>query len=126
MTLTAQQIFDTVATHLLKQGKRATNLHGTCVYRGEGGTKCAVGCLIADEEYNPKMEGCSVSVLWREGWLPERLKEHFHLLVDLQGTHDLDMDPERRADVKASLLRSLRNQASEHNLNTDCLPDDCA
>lgn len=60
--MTNQQIFDKVALHLLKQGKRAMSDWGnpnglSCSYRGEDGTSCAVGCLIPDEHYVPAMEG---------------------------------------------------------------------
>lgn len=56
-----QEIFDKVATHLLKQGKRAERDYDTiqkgCAYRGQENTKCAVGCLIKDEFYSTKLEG---------------------------------------------------------------------
>ena len=54
---TAQQIFDTVATHLIKQGKPALNAAGLCRYRGLEGSKCAFGVLISDEMYHDKFEG---------------------------------------------------------------------
>ncbi len=57
--LTNQQIFTKVRNHLLAQNGRAFN-GDNCAYRGEGGTKCAVGCLIADEHYNPECEGIAV------------------------------------------------------------------
>lgn len=48
-----QEVFTKVATHLLKQGRRALfaekNGFRSCAYRGDNGTKCAVGCLIKDE-----------------------------------------------------------------------------
>ena len=46
-----QELFDKIATHLLTQGARSENSLGKCLYRGEFGRKCAVGCLISDEEY---------------------------------------------------------------------------
>lgn len=59
-----QQIFDRVATHLLRQGvqSRAPSREAgyVCMYRGDNGTSCAVGCLIKDEGYNPQMEGVVV------------------------------------------------------------------
>jgi len=54
--LTPQQIFDKVATHLMTQGKQAHNERNECVYRGLGGTSCAMGCLIPDECYDQGME----------------------------------------------------------------------
>ena len=55
-----QELFDKIATHLLTQGARSESSIGRCLYRGDFGSKCAVGCLISDEEYDPKMEGSSV------------------------------------------------------------------
>ena len=62
-----QQIYDQVATHLLKQ--KATSM-GTdpeypekeiCAYRGDGGKMCAVGCLIKDEFYDVNLENSSIN-----------------------------------------------------------------
>lgn len=53
----AQEIFNKVATHLLTQGKRSVASDGSCMYRGPEGTKCAIGCLIEDDEYHPLLEG---------------------------------------------------------------------
>lgn len=48
-----QTVFNMVLKHLRKQGKRAMNRNESCRYRGPNGTKCAVGALIADEDYKP-------------------------------------------------------------------------
>ena len=53
---TKQQVFNKVAKHLLKQNERATNADGGCMYRGEAGTKCAVGCLIPDKKYTEELD----------------------------------------------------------------------
>lgn len=62
-----QTIFDKVAKHLLTQRKRAqSNRGGTggaCVYRSSDGSKCAIGCLISDENYDSQIEGIVVSDL---------------------------------------------------------------
>jgi hypothetical protein len=58
--LTNQQIFDRVATHLLRQGKRSMDSRGDCLYRSPEGLSCAVGCLIPDEAYLPTFEGLTV------------------------------------------------------------------
>ena len=56
--MTDQELFDKVAAHLLKQGVRAeSQFAGGCAYRGENGTKCAAGVLIADEHYSDVLEG---------------------------------------------------------------------
>ena len=55
-----QEIFDEVATHLLTQNaKSVRHLPGLlieCAYRGLNGMKCAIGCLIPDEQYHPGLE----------------------------------------------------------------------
>lgn len=55
--MTRQEIFNTVATALLAQGKASYARYGGCLYRGPDGTKCAVGHLIPDEKYRPSLEG---------------------------------------------------------------------
>lgn len=59
-----QQTFNTVSAHLLNQNERSLADYRSkqgCAYRGENGLKCAVGALITDEFYLPKLEGSMVS-----------------------------------------------------------------
>jgi hypothetical protein len=60
--MTQQEIFDKVALHLLRQGKRATydGESFICRYRAFDGTSCAIGCLIEDKWYSSGLEGCSI------------------------------------------------------------------
>lgn len=55
-----QEIFNTVVTHLAKQGWQRSTGEGpfkeTCVYRGPNGRKCAAGALIKDAFYTPDLE----------------------------------------------------------------------
>lgn len=53
-----QEVFDTVAKHLLTQKQISANL-AACLYRGHSGLKCAIGCLIPDELYDPAMDDSS-------------------------------------------------------------------
>jgi hypothetical protein len=83
---TAQQVFDQAVTHLRTQGKRAvihSNIGGSrCRYRTSSGLKCAAGCFIADDEYDPEMEGRSfTSVLF-----PDTINKN--LICELQTVHD--------------------------------------
>lgn len=60
-----QDIFNTVATHLLTQNRRAMGPTSdsamyACVYRGPDGLKCAAGVLIKDEHYKPELENNNV------------------------------------------------------------------
>lgn len=54
-----QELFDMVAGHLLRQAKMSKNL-ARCLYRGPEGLKCAVGCLISDENYKVSLEGLRI------------------------------------------------------------------
>jgi hypothetical protein len=61
--MTHEEIFDTVARHLLAQKKRSMGPNGQnqkCLYRGPDGLKCAIGCLIPDELYHKCFEGESI------------------------------------------------------------------
>jgi hypothetical protein len=104
-------VFYTVRDHLLAQNRRAVNDTGMCAYRGKDGTKCAVGCLILDDEYSTDMEGKPVKELWQMGMLPHRLVPYVGLLDRLQGIHD------------ARLVRSWELQLRE--LEEELLADNC-
>lgn len=91
-TATAQQVFDHISAHLLRQRKRSLRSLGLdakkdqwCAYRGAGQTKCAAGCLFDDSEYDPKFEGRSWSALVYDKVVPGR---HSRLIRALQGVHD--------------------------------------
>lgn len=114
--MTDQDIFDTVAQHLLTQNRRST-LGAMCEYRGADGLKCAVGCLIPDELYLREMEGYTatdsrvkpalVSALGRSRDIP------MALLVALQKCHDMYEPHQWREQLKAI--------AKSHNLSSEKL-----
>ena len=89
--MTDQEIFNKVAAHLLRQGKRAVE-RGKCVYRTSEGLSCAVGCLIAPEAYSALLEeqGAASSdvraALRASGIEPTYLT--MGLLLTLQDLHD--------------------------------------
>lgn len=90
-----QQVFDQVAVHIIAQGRRAQD-YGSCRYRTEDGLKCAVGCLIPDELYDPHLEGASV--------MRDRVQDtlnkiwtkispaQYCLLKALQNAHDMTLE----------------------------------
>lgn len=85
---TAQEVFDQITQHLLRQGKAARSGTGACRYRVElkgEVLKCAAGCLIADDEYDSKWEGIDWKHLAAQGLLPSR---HFNLIHAFQEIHD--------------------------------------
>lgn len=64
MSMTKQEIYNKVRTHLLTQNAQAVTVgkNGeTCAYRGDDGLTCAVGCLIPDEQYRTTFEGMGVT-----------------------------------------------------------------
>ena len=83
-----QEVFDQVAEHLIKQGKASRRMeHGSnvCLYHNEEGLKCAAGCLIGKDEYNPKFEGQAWTALVMDLAVP---RDHVTLIRDLQEVHD--------------------------------------
>lgn len=82
---TAQQVFDQVAEHLLKQKLISVDDQGICQYRGPAGLKCAAGCLIGDDEYKEYFESFSWRELFNMGYVPEN---HLELIKELQRLHD--------------------------------------
>jgi hypothetical protein len=88
---TAQEIFDTVVTHLRKQGCKSEDENG-CLYRTPDGLSCAVGALIPSQAYSPAMENKSLNKLLESGLLPLDLQDEFtkhrDLLIELQDIHD--------------------------------------
>jgi hypothetical protein len=87
--MTDQEIFDTVAKHLIAQGKQSLlpqvagdSEYNGCAYRGENGTKCAIGCLIPDELYNPIIENTSVQVFFDTVSATEFVRGHNVSAVD--------------------------------------------
>lgn len=85
---TKQQVFDHVVRHLINQGAPAVTHHGACKYRMPNGTSCAVGCLIPEDRYDPRMEGITIEDLaTRYPHLGIR-SDLVPLLRDLQEVHD--------------------------------------
>ena len=114
--MTNQQLFDTVATHLLTQRTRSIatkNGVTRCAYRGRKGTRCAIGCLIPDDRYDATFEGFAVkkpeirkAAGLRSAQLP--------LAEELQQIHDMIIHP--------SLWRgALRIVARERRLSMSVL-----
>lgn len=108
--VSAQEIFDYVARHLARQGRKSM-YEKECRYRGPGNTMCAVGCLIKDNEYYPAMEGRTMNGII----LPPRFLEHTNLLRQLQLVHD-SVDVEEWPQV-------LRGVAAQFHLNTSAADD---
>jgi hypothetical protein len=123
--MNAQEIFDTVARHLMTQGAQALRKKPglndeTCAYRGDDGKKCAVGALIPDNIYVPEMDqGTDTSVRALLRRFPTELPAYFYentdLLDQLQDVHDDNPDGDFRYD--------LEHVAEGHGLSTAVLEE---
>jgi hypothetical protein len=87
---TAQEVFDIVAVHMLRQNKRSIcrinrKSYIGCAYRGDNGLKCAAGCLIPDEIYNHHFESIPWRLLVDNHDFPHN---HARLITKLQYIHD--------------------------------------
>lgn len=82
---TTEEVFEYIRHHLLTQMKRCVDDKGDCLYRNKQGLKCAAGCLIADDEYDPNMEYKKWYSLVIEKFVP---KEHRELIRKMQYIHD--------------------------------------
>jgi len=82
-----------IKTHLLKQNKKALIGIGIgCAYRSSNGLKCAIGCLIPDDVYDPKMEGDLDELLDKFPEMREvfgiQKDDDLEFLLDAQSVHD--------------------------------------
>lgn len=63
--LSNQEVFDRVASHLIKQNKKSRESSiGPCVYRTPQGLSCAVGCLISEEDYDNRVEATVITPIY--------------------------------------------------------------
>lgn len=86
--MTDQEAFDKVVAHILEQKVYCESEEGAPLYRGANGTKCAIGCLIPDEQYTQDIEGGNViSLVNRYPNLPF-VDVNIDLLTRLQRLHD--------------------------------------
>lgn len=110
---TEQQVFDQVVTHMLTQ-KTRSSIDGVCAYRGFNNKRCAGGCLMDEDEYAPRFEGCTWDVLIQEHGVPT---DHQLLIKALQNIHDRTK-PELWAFALYSLARQFK--LNESALDAAC------
>ena len=97
--MTAQEVFNKVATHLFTQNEPAYTVHEGCRYRltvlGKK-LSCAAGCLIPDEVYSGDLESTLITdfpklndVVFKDVLkaVPE-IEKYNDLISDLQQVHD--------------------------------------
>lgn len=90
---TPREVFCYMRDNLLRQNAQSLSRDNWypvgCVYRGDNGTKCAVGWLIPDNLYTANLEGRSAKVV-AEGLLPTK-KAHpkfIEMMTLCQHIHD--------------------------------------
>ncbi len=111
--MTAQEMFNLSAKHLLTQKVRSVfGVSSLCAYRSGDGKMCAFGIFIPDSVYKPEMEGkaASAELIWDATHLPDELMS---LARDLQFCHDETM-PEFWKERLAKI-------ASNYRLNSGAL-----
>ena len=114
---TLQEVFNIVSAHLLTQIKRSIaqfpdKKYPSCVYRGENGMKCAAGVLIPDDQYNPKFENQSWTILVEKHFVEDKFSREIY---ELQKIHDLN----RHDDInflKEQLIEFARTHDLTHNI----------
>ncbi len=111
---TKQEIFDTVVTKLLEQGKACYSLDFDCVYRDGKGNKCAVGHLIRDDMYDADIEGLTVGCLRRE---PATRSHHVSMFRRILIGSGIDVDDEET--VKLVELLQFAHDAMNDDLHGD-------
>lgn len=111
-----QEVFDTVAKHLLTQGEKCLMPGSSkdCAYRSiqpDGHElQCAAGCLIEEDEYDSDLEGKAWDDLVYAGIVTDA---HMGIIRNLQSIHD-EQGP-------SSWRFSLMNFAIDHNLDPKVL-----
>lgn len=122
-----QDVFDTVVRHLSSQGLKSWDPGmQMCCYRYHG-LRCAVGCLIPDDEYGEWMEGPIERIMahlqdpedpcYGKAPVTEALiLEHRTLLTSLQRVHDHSVTGE-------GVRSHLENIAAIRGLSTQVLTE---
>ena len=84
--MTELEILEKIHAHFEKwDWEQCSGGYGGCVYHRCDGHRCAVGALLTEEEacgMSGDLLSCGCASL------PNRLQDHFNLLVDLQMAHD--------------------------------------
>lgn len=130
MPLNSQEVFDTVATHLMNQGRQAFDDEKLeCRYRAPNGDMCAVGCLIPDDVYDAGMEGLGASdVVWNNEKVADLFDSSmdYDLLDDLQYAHDEEMmvwamETDDEVLSMSNWAEEMRRVARNHGLSAAVL-----
>lgn len=83
--LTAQEVVDIAAEHLLQQGGQSVNEKETCCYQGPYDTCCAAAPFVCVDYNKGRIEGNTYDLLVSNYGQP---KEHMEVIQGLQEIHD--------------------------------------
>lgn len=85
-----------------------TDYGSRCLYKTEEGNKCAIGCLLSDDEYDERFEGLNASeVVGMLGW--EFMSSFGHSLDVIQHIHD-------HSETAKEFVNKLDKYATKHSL----------
>lgn len=104
------EILSFIGINMLKQGCMSVK-YGGCKYRGDNGTKCAIGFLIPDEIYTPRLEGYTNARDLIAKLCYSELKDVIYdLLDDLQTLHDSGIKSWREGLLDIALKYSCHDE----------------
>lgn len=116
--MTKQEMFDAVWDHFVVKGSPKSMQEYSCRYRGPGGSCCAVGVLMTDEQYSPGLEDRTADddkVMSALGFDPadeEKWCGMQEFLLAMQSAHDQSRKDNFRSEFKAA----MRRVAESHGL----------
>ena len=116
MTPSAQDLFDTAFTAIIKQGKPCRDPQGTCYYIHPSipNLRCAIGHLVSEgQAYDWNLNGRITDILNAHDLADEYhyLWEYMDLLNDIQEAHDYALEP-----FIPTFIARMRSIASRYHL----------
>ena len=113
MTMTKQEMFDTVCIGAAKQKCRGTDSAGNCLYLTESGNKCFIGMLMTDKELETlKDSPYDIGRLLNKYTFENFEVDDVTFLEDLQDVHDTSR-------TLGTLQKRMKNFCLKHNLNSE-------
>jgi hypothetical protein len=117
-----QEIIETVVERMVKQNKRS--YLGDCLYHDKkNNTKCAVGCLIEDNDILETMDNCTFSddgtistVCFIVEGVPDYICKNLDILSKLQDLHDGYSESYFGNEFKEYFSEGAKRIAKEFNL----------
>lgn len=119
-----QEAFDKVWAGIKAQGEPSME-YGNCLYRGnDRPTKCAIGLLLADEDYQPKFDSEKMPFDEVVKASPSLQKYDYSFMTQLQAIHDNSVffcKPHIGIGFMTAWKQAMRELAEKNNLT---VPED--